>query len=73
MRVTEENEWGHSKPPPKEEKMIAIIRLHTYKVQVKVKTRQAGGDGFVRIEAEDGTVYETHLANVLFIDERGKR
>ena len=53
--------------------MVAIIRLHTYKVQVQVKARQSGGDGFVRIEAEDGTIYETHMANVLFIDERGKK
>ena len=60
-------------PTPKEEKMIAIIRLHTYKLQVSVKSRQSGGDGFIRIEAEDGTIYETHASNVLFIDERGKK
>lgn len=52
--------------------MIAIIRMPTYKLQVSVKERSIDGSCYVRIVAEDGTIYETHLANVLFIDERGK-
>lgn len=50
--------------------MIAIIKARTY-VKVMVKDRFIDGSGYVRIVAEDGTIYETHLANVCFIDEGG--
>jgi hypothetical protein len=52
--------------------MIAIIRMSAYKVQVTVKDRMIDGTGYVRIVAEDGAIYETHLANVCFVDEGGK-
>ena len=52
--------------------MTAIIRMHTYKLQVSVKEKSIDGSGYVRIVADDGAIYETHLTNVLFIDERGK-
>ena len=52
--------------------MTAIIRMPTYKLQVSVKEKNIDGSGYVRIVAEDGTIYETHLTNVLFIDEGGK-
>lgn len=47
--------------------MIAIIRMRTY-TKVTVKDRLIDGTGYVRIVAEDGTIYETHLSNVCFID-----
>lgn len=50
--------------------MIAIIKMRTY-TKVKVKDRLIDGTGYVRIVAEDGTIYETHLSNVCFIDEGG--
>ena len=53
--------------------MIAIIRMPAYKLQVNVRDYFIDSPGYVRIEAEDGTIYETHLANVLLIDERGKK
>ena len=49
--------------------MIAIIRMPTYKAQVTVKDRMIDGTGYVRIVAENGTIYETHLSNVCFVDE----
>ena len=52
--------------------MIAIIRVHTYKAQVTVKDKIIDGTGYVRIVADNGTIYETHLSNVCFIDEGGK-
>lgn len=53
--------------------MTAIIKLHTLtKVQITVKDRLIDGGGYVRIVADDGTIYETHLTNVCFIDEGGK-
>lgn len=52
--------------------MIAIIRMPTYKAQVTVKDQLIDGTGYVRIVAEDGTIYETHLTNVCFIEEGGK-
>lgn len=52
--------------------MTAIIRMPTYKQQVSVKEKTIDGSGYVRIVADDGIIYETHLTNVLFIDERGK-
>ena len=47
--------------------MTAIIRLRTYKAEVPVKDRMIDGAGYVRIVSEDGTIYETHLSNVIFI------
>jgi hypothetical protein len=47
--------------------MIAIIKMRAY-VKVTVKDRLIDGTGYVRIVAEDGTIYETHLSNVFFID-----
>lgn len=52
--------------------MTAIIRMPTYRAQVSVKDRLVDGTGYVRIVAKDGTIYETHLSNVCFIDEGGK-
>ena len=52
--------------------MIAIIRMPTYKTQVAVKDRFIDGSGYVRIVADDGTIYETHLTNVCFVDEGGR-
>ncbi len=52
--------------------MIAIIRMPTYKQQVSVKEKNIDGSGYVRIVAEDGAIYETHLSNVCFVDEGGK-
>ena len=52
--------------------MIAIIRMPTYKAQVAVKDRLIDGTGYVRIVADNGTIYETHLSNVCFIDEGGQ-
>lgn len=52
--------------------MIAIIKLHSLtKVQVTVRERLIDGTGYVRIVAEDGKIYETHLCNVVFTDEGG--
>lgn len=51
--------------------MIAIIRVHTYKAQVTVKDRMIDSTGYVRIVADNGTIYETHLKNVVFIDDGG--
>ena len=51
--------------------MIAIIRMHSYKTQVAVKEKLIDGTGYVRIVTDDGTIYETHLSNVCFIDEFG--
>ena len=50
--------------------MIAIIKARTY-VKVTVKDRFIDGAGYVRIVADDGTIYETHLSNVCFVDEVG--
>lgn len=50
--------------------MTAIIKMRTY-TKVTVKDRLIDGTGYVRIVAEDGTIYETHLSNVFFIDEGG--
>ena len=47
--------------------MIAIIRMPTYKQQVSVRDKFIDGSGYVRIEAEDGVIYETHLSNVCFV------
>ena len=47
--------------------MTAIIRLRAYKAEIAVKDRMIDGTGYVRIVAEDGTIYETHLSNVIFI------
>lgn len=52
--------------------MTAIIRMPTYKQQVSVKEKSIDGSGYVRIVAEDGAIYETHLSNVVFVDEGGK-
>ena len=52
--------------------MIAIIRMPTYKAQVTVKDRLIDGTGYVRIVADNGAVYETHLSNVCFVEEDGK-
>lgn len=52
--------------------MIAIIRMPTYKTQVAVKDRLIDGTGYVRIVDDNGTIYETHLSNVCFVDEGGK-
>jgi hypothetical protein len=52
--------------------MIAIIRVYSYKAQVTVKDRLIDGTGYVRIVADNGTIYETHLTNVVFVDEGGK-
>lgn len=51
--------------------MIAIIRMPTYKAQVTVKDRLIDGTGYVRIVADNGAIYETHLSNVCFVDEGG--
>ena len=50
--------------------MIAIIKMRTY-TRVTVKDRMIDGTGYVRIVADDGTIYETHLTNVCFIDVGG--
>lgn len=50
--------------------MIAIIKMRTY-TKVTVKDRLIDGTGYVRIVAVDGTIYETHLSNVCFVDEGG--
>lgn len=50
--------------------MVAIIKMRTY-TRVTVKDRLIDGTGYVRIVADDGTIYETHLSNVCFIDEGG--
>lgn len=50
--------------------MIAVIKMRIY-TRVTVKDRLIDGTGYVRIVAEDGTIYETHLANVCFIDDGG--
>ena len=52
--------------------MIAIIRMHSYKAQVTVKEKLIDGTGYVRIVADNGAIYETHLSNVCFIDEVSK-
>lgn len=52
--------------------MTAIIRMNAYKAQLTVKDRLIDGTGYVRIVAEDGSIYETHLSNVVFIDDGGK-
>ena len=53
--------------------MIAIIKMHSLtKVQITVKDRLIDGTGYVRIVADNGTIYETHLSNVCFVDEGGK-
>lgn len=52
--------------------MVAIIRMHTYKAQVTVKDRLIDGAGYVRIVADNGTIYETHLSNVVFVCDGGK-
>lgn len=74
MKATDEREnRGHSKPPTERmADMIAIIRMPTYKAQVTVKDRLIDGTGYVRIVADNGAVYETHLANVCFVEEDGK-
>ena len=51
--------------------MIAIIKMRTY-IKVTVMDHLIDGTGYVRIVADDGKIYETHLSNVLFIDEGGK-
>lgn len=50
--------------------MIAIIKMRTY-TKVTVKDRLIDGTGYVRIVADNGTIYETHLTNVLFVDGGG--
>ena len=50
--------------------MIAIIKMRTY-TKVTVKDRLIDGTGYVRIVACDGTIYETHLSNVCFIEDGG--
>ena len=50
--------------------MIAIIKMRTY-LKVTVKDRLIDGTGYVRIVAYDGTIYETHLSNVCFVDGGG--
>ena len=52
--------------------MVAIIRMPTYKAKVTVSDRLIDGTGYVRIVADDGAIYETHLSNVCFIEEGGK-
>lgn len=52
--------------------MTAIIRMPTYKQQVSVKEKTVDGSGYVRIVADDGVIYETHLTNVVFVDDGGK-
>ena len=53
--------------------MIAIIKMHSLtKVQVTVKDRLIDGAGYVRIVADNGAIYETHLSNVCFIEDGGK-
>lgn len=52
--------------------MTAIIRMSAYKAQVTVKDRLIDGTGYVRIVADNGAIYETHLTNVVFVDEGGK-
>lgn len=47
--------------------MIAIIKMRTY-VKVTVRDRLIDSTGYVRIVADDGEIYETHLSNVVFID-----
>ena len=49
--------------------MIAIIRMPAYKGIVLVRDRLIDGTGYVRIVADSGVIYETHLSNVCFIDE----
>ena len=49
--------------------MIAIIRMNAYKAQVTVRERLIDGTGYVRIVADNGAIYETHLSNVCFINE----
>lgn len=51
--------------------MIAIIRMPAYKAQVTVKEKIIDGTGYVRIVADDGSIYETHLTNVVFVDDGG--
>ena len=51
--------------------MTAIIRMPAYKAQVTVKDRLIDGTGYVRIVADNGTIYETHLSNVCFMDDGG--
>ena len=50
--------------------MVAIIKMRTF-TKVTVKEKLIDGTGYVRIVAEDGTIYETHLSNVVFIDNGG--
>ena len=50
--------------------MIAVIKLRTY-TKVTVKERLIDGTGYVRIVADDGKIYETHLSNVVFVDDGG--
>ena len=52
--------------------MTAIIKMGNQRIKLNVKERMIDGSGYVRIVDEFGVVYETHLTNVLFIDERGK-
>ena len=52
--------------------MIAIIRMSAYKAQVTVKDRMIDGTGYVRIVADNGVIYETHLSNVCFVETGGK-
>lgn len=51
--------------------MTAIIRMPAYKAQVTVKDRLIDGTGYVRIVADNGTIYETHLSNVCFMEDGG--
>ena len=53
-------------------KMVAIIKNGSQKIKVNVKNRIIDGSCYVRIVDEFGVVYETHLSNVLFIDDGGK-
>ena len=48
--------------------MIAIIRMSAYKAQITVKEKNIDDSGYVRIVSADGTIYETHLSNVCFVD-----
>ena len=50
--------------------MVAVIKLRTY-IKVTVRDRMIDGTGYVRIVADDGAIYETHLSNVVFIDNGG--
>ena len=50
--------------------MIAIIKMRNY-TKITVKTKLIDGTGYVRIVADDGKIYETHLSNVCFIDDGG--